>query len=81
MDFNRKRWGELAGFLLPLLCAGLLNIIDRTSFGQWALWDLTLSFFLLNLLRVMKYSFVTPGGAPARYLWYAYYIPLTFGPR
>ena len=38
------------------------------------------AFILLSLLQLMKYSYVTQGGTAARYLWYAYYVPLTFGP-
>ncbi len=37
-------------------------------------------FMLLSLLRVIKYCFVSLGSTTARYLWYAYYIPLIFGP-
>ncbi|MBR2731407.1 MAG: hypothetical protein IKD72_05415 [Clostridia bacterium] len=37
-------------------------------------------FMLLILLRAAKYTFVTNSGTAARYLWYAYYIPLIFGP-
>ncbi|MCR5042493.1 MAG: hypothetical protein K6C36_10405 [Clostridia bacterium] len=45
--------------------------------------DITLfaaAFILLSVLRPIKYSFVVPGSTAARYIWYAYYIPLTFGP-
>ncbi len=41
---------------------------------------LAVLFILLSLLHVAKCNFVTHDGAVARYLWYAYYIPLTFGP-
>ena len=37
-------------------------------------------FILLELLTTMKYCMVTHGGTVARYLWYAYYFPLVFGP-
>ena len=39
-----------------------------------------LLFMMLSPLRVVKYCMVTPDGMAARYLWYAYYVPLIFGP-
>ena len=38
------------------------------------------SLMLLCVLRAVKYAFTPLGGDAARYLWYAYYIPFTFGP-
>ena len=38
------------------------------------------AFLLLSILSHVKYSFSPAGGTLARYLWYAYYVPLTFGP-
>ena len=37
-------------------------------------------FLGLNVLRVIKYFFVSPGGTAERYIWYLYYVPLIFGP-
>ena len=122
MDHSRKTLRNSLRYLLPLLCAGMLNLADGVPFRlnlwdrgvfqlvhsgvlasllieavyiQWAVSirrrfpqkqmrsNTTLfaaAFILLSLFPVIKYSFVTQGGTAARYLWYAYYIPLTFGP-
>lgn len=40
----------------------------------------TAMFILLKVLTIIKYYFVIPGSSVARYLWYAYYFPLTFAP-
>ena len=122
MDHSRKILRNSLLYLLPLLCAGILNLVDGVPFRlnlwdrgvfqlvhsgvlasllieavyiQWAFsirrrfpqkqmrGNTTLfaaAFILLSIFPVVKYSFVTQGGTAARHLWYAYYIPLTFGP-
>lgn len=121
MDPIRKKLKN-ALYLIPLFCAGILNMVDGSPF-RLSIWNrgvlqlvhcgvltsllieavyiywifsirrrfpqkqmrgnatlFAAAFTLLSVLSCVKYSFAAPGGTAARYLWYAYYTPLTFGP-
>lgn len=122
MDRGKKITRAVLMYLIPFLCAALLNLTDGNPIrlsvwdsgffslihngvlasllieGVYILWVFSIrrrfpqkqmrgnatlfaaAFILLSLLSCVKYSFAAHGSAAARYLWYAYYTPLTFGP-
>lgn len=82
------RWGYLHGavtksvFISLVLLEWILSV--RRRFPQKQLRSnvtaFAVLFMLLELLSTVKYCMVTQGGTAARWLWYAYYLPLVFAP-
>ena len=82
------RWGYLHGcvtksvFISLVLLEWILSV--RRRFPQKQLRSnvtaFAVLFMLLELLSTVKYCMVTRGGTAARWLWYAYYLPLVFAP-
>ncbi|MBQ6164996.1 MAG: hypothetical protein IJK23_11030 [Clostridia bacterium] len=120
MDLGKKSVRNLILYLVPILCAGLMNAaehlpvkisvpanadflhggaISSLIIGTVCLhWCLSVrrrfpqkhmrnnvslfasALILLPVLRAVKSAYLYPGATAARYIWYVYYIPMTFGP-